>query len=454
MWVKERGELQPRRIEGADGVDAPFLSPDGAWIGYFARGALYKVASTGGAPVQLATNAAVITPSAVWRDDGTIVYSNTDFGLSLLQAEGGKATGAVPPHDAGLRFPAALPNNDFVLASICGNNCARYTLVVVNLKTQVIDTLLEGASRGFHLANGFVVAVLSDGSLVGAPFDIGTRRFKRTPAPLVAGVQRELGIVPFQMRHDSSGVHPGGLAELTPGGALVRAASAEGAGVPDAIRPYSAAIVPSLDRIVTTTTDMNPANPHLATELQVWKLSTLELLHTIALPPGPVGDENQLTAEPRLLSDGRTVMVSTFNCGLFLLDGLEGEQLSGQFVASFPRKHDTYCAIPVVAGHHWLVTVPAIPGVVSLDLSDPAAPREVSRLTLDSTDVPHWISLEPNGKRVVITGYGSLEHRVLLATFDSTTGALGLDTRFRPMDSERAGFETTGVPHGAVFSRP
>jgi serine/threonine protein kinase len=34
------------------------------------------------------------------------------------------------------------------------------------------------------------------------------------------------------------------------------------------------------------------------------------------------------------------------------------------------------------------------------------------------------------------------------------TGALALDQRFRPVDAARPGFELTGVPHGAVFSRP
>lgn len=258
----------------------------------------------------------------------------------------------------------------------------------------------------------------------------------------------------FQMRHDSAGAHPGGLVEMTPTGAVVRASPASGPGVPDGIRPYSAAIVSALDRIVTSTTDMDPGNPALATEVQIWKLSTLELLHTFNLPPGPVGDENQLTAEPRLLNDGRTVMISTFNCALYLLDGIEGDQPSGKLVASFPRKKDTYCAIPVVSGHHWIVTVPSIPGVVSLDISDPAHPREVSRLMLGEGDVPHWISLEPNGKRVVITGYGALKNRVLLASFDSTAGALALDQRFRPAEPTRPGFELTGVPHGAVFSLP
>jgi hypothetical protein len=260
----------------------------------------------------------------------------------------------------------------------------------------------------------------------------------------------------FQMRHDSAGMGPGGLVELTPAGKVVRSASAIGPGVPRGLRPYSAVIVPALDRIVTTTTDMDEKNPYQARELQVWRLSDLALLHTFTLPQGPRGDEADYTAEPRLLADGRTVLVSTFNCGLYLLEGIDGDRPAGRLVASFPRKKDAYCAIPVVTGRWYLVTVPAYSGVVSLDISNPAAPREVGRLALDSADVPHWIALEPNSRRLVITGYGALQHRVLLAAFDSATGALSLDARFREAGATAPGFTMPGkaVPHGAVFSLP
>jgi hypothetical protein len=268
----------------------------------------------------------------------------------------------------------------------------------------------------------------------------------------------------FQMRHDSSGVRPGGLVEMTSAGEIVRSSPADGPDVPEGLRPYSGAIVSALDRIVTSTTDMNEKNPYRGNQVQIWRLSNLELLHTIMLPPGPLGDESHYTAEPRLLADGRTVMVSTFNCGLYLLDGIEGNHPAGRLVATFPRKTDTYCAIPVVAGSYWITTVPSYPGVVSLDISDPAQPREASRLTLGPDDVPHWIALEPNQRRLVITGYGKLANRVLLATFDSATGALALDERFRPPHATRPGFDLLGPwphgasgagrPHGAVFSRP
>ena len=267
----------------------------------------------------------------------------------------------------------------------------------------------------------------------------------------------------FQMQHDSLGVAPGGLVELTNDGRLLRSTSANTAGADRRIRPYSAVIIPRLDRIVTTTTDMQLGDPSQA--IQVWRLSDLRLLHTFDLPHGPRGDEGWLTAEPRLLSDGRTVLVSTFHCGLYLVRGLDGPEPIAQLVSSFPRKEKTYCAVPVIAGRFYLVTVPAWNAVVSLDISNPAKPTEVSRLVLSPQDIPHWIALEPNHRRVVITGYGALAHRVVMASFDSSTGKLSLDSRFRDEGSAEPGVRmddktwphggrAPGIPHGAVFSVP
>ena len=267
----------------------------------------------------------------------------------------------------------------------------------------------------------------------------------------------------FQMQHDSLGVEPGGIAELTNRGRLIRWTSANAAGVNRGARPYSAVIVPKLDRIVTTTTDMD-GKSQIPT-VQLWRLSDMKLLQTFDLPQGPRGDEASMTAEPRLLADGRTVLVSTFSCGLYLLSGLDGQTPSGQLVSSFPRKKGTYCAVAVIAGHYYLVTVPAWNAVVSLDIANPSGPKEVSRLTLNENDVPHWIAIEPNHQRVVITGYGDLLHRIVMAKFDEKTGQLTVDPQFRDdgaagpgvrMESRTwpHGGTAAGIPHGAVFALP
>lgn len=307
-------------------------------------------------------------------------------------------------------------------------------------------------ANGFATGRTFIFDVM-DGASVKLAGEFGEQdsyghphSFLRLPNGNVLGT--------FQMKHTDAGMLPGGLVEMTTAGALVRSSSAMGPGVPLGLRPYSGAIVPALDRIVTSTTDMDDTNPYKANQVQIWRLSTLELLHTITLPQGPLGEEADLTAEPRLLADGRTVLVSTFNCGLYLLEGIEGAAPSGRLVSAFPRAKDTYCAIPVVAGRYWIAAAAAMHAVVSLDISDPAHPREVSRLTFGAGDQPHWLGLEPNTRRVVITGYGDLKGRALIASFDSATGALGLDSRFRESGANMPGWRLPGgLPHGAVFSR-
>jgi hypothetical protein len=270
----------------------------------------------------------------------------------------------------------------------------------------------------------------------------------------------------FQMRHDpaSGAVRTGGIVEMTPAGEPVRSSSADGPGMDADLRVYSGQVVPAFDRIVTTTTDMHADHP-ASRNLQVWRMSDLSLLHTFPLPDGPAGNEGLLTAEPRLMSDGKTVLVSTFSCGLYLLEGLEGEAPSARLVASFPQKPDTFCAIPVISGHYYLVTVPAWNAVVSLDISDPASPREVSRLTLGPEDVPHWIAISPDQRRIVITGYAALQHRAVIAQFDPASGKLAMDERFHEEGAREPGFRmdnktwphggnAKGIPHGAVFSLP
>lgn len=267
----------------------------------------------------------------------------------------------------------------------------------------------------------------------------------------------------FQSRHEGGQMRPGGLVELTTTGAVVRSSSANTPNAGPGLRVYSAGIVPALDRIVTTTTDMHDEYPG-SRDVQLWRLSDLALLKTFPLPDGPAGDEALYTAEPRLLADGKTVLVSTFNCGLYLMQGLETDAPSGRLVASFPRKDGADCAIPVISGHYYLITVPAWSAVVSLDISDPAAPREVSRVSLRPDDVPHWIAISPDQRRVVVTGYAGMQHRVVIARFDSTTGQLAIDTRFREAGATEPGFRMDnkrwphggngkGIPHGAVFSR-
>ncbi len=263
--------------------------------------------------------------------------------------------------------------------------------------------------------------------------------------------------------HHAAEMQSGGLVEFDGTGRLVRSASAAAPEVDPGIRPYSLAVLPALDRVVTTSTDM-----HLGTRsaaVQVWRLSDLRLLHTILMPPGRRGTEHELTAEPRVLADGRTVLVNTFTCGLYLIRGLEGEAPSGQWVHSGEFSGSPpFCSVPVVTGRYWLQPSGPERAIITLDVSDPGRPREVSRLALAPDEIPHWLGRDATGTRVVLTGYGALASRVLLLTVDPLTGSVRLDSTFRSPGAERPGVDFAlaslphgpsgrAIPHGAVFSR-
>lgn len=250
----------------------------------------------------------------------------------------------------------------------------------------------------------------------------------------------------------------GGLVEFDERGKVIRSGSAAEAQAPD-ITPYSVLALPAIDRALSTDTSMMDFEKLPGGKVQLWRLSDLKLLKTFDLPPGPGGTENQHSGEPRLLPDG-SVYVHTFECGLYHVTGLEDvprATLAYQFEGRF-------CAVPIVTGHWWLQTVPAAHAVVVLDITNPEHPREVSRVTLDEKQAPHWIALEPAGRRIVINSGERAEHRVFIADFDPKTGALTLDEKFRDRGSERPGvsmdgkswphgFQGNAFPHGAVFSR-
>lgn len=157
------------------------------------------------------------------------------------------------------------------------------------------------------------------------------------------------------------------------------------------------------------------------------------------------------------------MLVSTFTCGLYRIANLESENPSAEFVHAFGGKN---CALPVVAGKFWVQTVPQAQALISLDVSNPAKPVEASRLILGAERSPHWIALEPNGGRIVLSGGGGkLESLILIAKIDFKTGRLSLDETFREaggtqpgisFDRERWSHGNTGraIPHGAVFSSP
>lgn len=274
------------------------------------------------------------------------------------------------------------------------------------------------------------------------------------------------------MRHDQGHLavpqtverSTGGLVEMDERGHPIRSGSASDAAIEDKrIYPYSVLPLPAFGRAVSTTTDMDEANTTATSEwVQIWRLSDLKLLRSIALKAGPRGDENRLSGEARLLPDGQSIYIHTFNCGLYLVRGVDRPEPTASFVKAFEGKD---CGVPILTGRYWLQTVPEAYALIALDIANPEHPREVSTVTFGDDERPHWISIDSTGRRVVLNSSGSGKgNRLFVVNFDPASGHLSLDERFRDAGSARPGINLTGrtwphgftgtpVPHGTVFSR-
>ena len=174
--------------------------------------------------------------------------------------------------------------------------------------------------------------------------------FERTPEGNV--------LATFQNRGDKeSGA--GGLVELDPLGNYVRGTDAADPVDPE-LRPYSLSLLPGVDRVVTTTGDM--WQELQGRSFQVWRWSDLSLLKTVLLPPGPRGDENPDVAEARVLDDGKTVIVTTFRCGMYTVTGVDSDEPTVELVQTFPFESfeaGDECELPVLSGRFWVQTVQA-----------------------------------------------------------------------------------------------
>jgi hypothetical protein len=254
----------------------------------------------------------------------------------------------------------------------------------------------------------------------------------------------------------------GGLVQLDQRGRLIRAGSAmDPAAKSELIRPYSLVVVPALDRVVSTNTSMHFKNDGQTRTVQLWRLSDLKLLKTLVLPAGPGGTEQQLPGEPHLLANGKTVLIHTFSCGLYRLDGMEIDHPAVRHVKTFEGER---CAVPLRLGHYWVQTLFSKHAVAVYDISDLDHIREVSHLTFDDKQSPHWLAVDENGRRIILNSGEYGEHRMFMLNFDPQTGALKLDDRFRDPGSDRPGvsmdgkswphgFHGNAYPHGTVFSR-
>jgi hypothetical protein len=201
---------------------------------------------------------------------------------------------------------------------------------------------------------------------------------------------------------------------------------------------------------------MHDADIFSGVTYQIWRLSDLKLLKTAYFDAGENRYAHISPEEPRRAPDG-SIFVQTLGCGMERITGVAAANPVATLVHTFPGN---WCGVPTIIGHFFVQSVPAVHGLIVMDIGKPAQPVEVSRLTLDEQFTPHWTGWDSKTHRLVVTGSAG---RLYLAKLDESTGALTLDTAFHDANGKPGfdfadrdwphGWRGTGKPHGVVFSR-
>ena len=179
LYTRAVDRLEATRLAGTDGGSAPFFSPDGRWVGFFADGKLKKIAASGGSPSTLADASA--PGGGSWAPDGRIAFAATSAGgLLVISDQGGTVTTVTTPQaDRGeVRHlaPAWVAGGSGLLFTIASSFAAEQPgqLAVLPNGTTTPRILRSGVTRAASVGPGYLL--LSSGNdLQATAFD--DRRF-------------------------------------------------------------------------------------------------------------------------------------------------------------------------------------------------------------------------------------------------------------------------------------
>ena len=222
LFVRSLDALTAMPLQGLDTlVYAPFVSPDGAWVGFYSLGetSLKKVSILGGPPVTICNIGANIL-GADWAEDDTIIFG-TDLpsGLWRVSANGGEPEElSTPDAEQGVNhgWPHVLPGGRAVLFTVlAGGAIETAQIALLNLETGDQRVLVSGGSAPQYAPTGHIVYSVG-GTLRAVGFDLDRLDVTNpNPVPVLDGVGTKVtGAANFDLAQDGSLVYVAGGAGL------------------------------------------------------------------------------------------------------------------------------------------------------------------------------------------------------------------------------------------------
>ena len=198
LWLKREGEVTPTPIQGTENAYEPFLSPDGAQLGFFVeipKRAMEIVTLGGGAPREISSGT-LGQSGASWARDGFIYFDAGADGIQRCHPDG---SGLEPvlaldtkKREIGYAWPVVLPGDKVIIARLrrAGDTPAQFDLIASRIGSRQRTVVTRAVLARFY--HGHLFYVTADGTLRVSRFDQG-RLSLQQPATVLAGGLRVSG---------------------------------------------------------------------------------------------------------------------------------------------------------------------------------------------------------------------------------------------------------------------
>ena len=189
IWIRTIDGLEARPLNGTEGVNRPFWSPDSQYLAFIAGGKLKKIPAVGG-PVQTISDAPT-GADGTWSRDGVILFDgDANDPILRVDAAGGVAKPEVlndPKKNAAfVGWPQFLPDGRHYLY-LSGILSSERTLMVRALGETEGKPLFKTTSRVAYSPLGYLLYV-RDQTLVAQRFDAASLAVTGDPVPVGEGL--------------------------------------------------------------------------------------------------------------------------------------------------------------------------------------------------------------------------------------------------------------------------
>jgi len=198
LYLRALDQLDAAPLAGTEGADSPFFSPDGKWVGFWANGALKKVALSGGPATTICQTDAIF--GASWGSNDTIVFARVREGLLQVPGAGGTpqslTTLDTAKGEVSHRLPQVLPGAKAVVFTITHDAFPKWDvadIVVQSLVTGERKTVAQGADARYASTGHLVYA--RAGTLMAMPFDLARLQVTGGAVSVMADVMQAANIV-------------------------------------------------------------------------------------------------------------------------------------------------------------------------------------------------------------------------------------------------------------------